>query len=478
MQLASQKNTQVTKWSSSWPPIFVRLLLCIPVLHAVLLVGLHDLQSTPAMLVHQLRPLGTLGSVFLLFYAASLTQGRHRWAWGFQALAMLFSTIFSFLRVSQNISVATSLLQALVVLIYLCSLIGTALYLQQRSWWLGSTWRVIVGGTIVGVAALVLMRVLLPIIFSSWPWNPTINTTLAYLAFDVGMLFAFILIALRYNRNSSPLLPIVILGLICLLMADSLYMLLSWMPGGQPFQVAILPLYTFHSILLAVGAYRDITHVAPESSTEPSTMPLIEWLLWVLVSLVVTVAAFTAASIRGTAAPALMIALALITIIHEVLAMFDYRRVTFALHQARIDAADRGAEHERTRIAAELHDSINYYLATIAQKLTRAQKHLTTNLTIANIEILETRGLTKFALADARASIHAMRSGSIQPLERTIKELGDSSINVRMIVTGTQRIGGGDVQRMVMQPIHIPADLGGIPLNRKRVIRIREDSRG
>lgn len=94
MQIASHVHAQQTEKVSRWPNRLLWILLCIPVLHTLLLVALDDLNSSQALLIHQLRPIGTLGSMVLLSYVSWLSHGRRCWAWGFQALSMLFSAIF------------------------------------------------------------------------------------------------------------------------------------------------------------------------------------------------------------------------------------------------------------------------------------------------------------------------------------------------------------------------------------------------
>jgi signal transduction histidine kinase len=256
------------------------------------------------------------------------------------------------------------------------------------------------------------------------------------------MLFAFSLIALRYGRNSSPLLPLVVLGLLCLFVADALYLILSWAPGGHPSQVAILPLYTLHSILLALAAYRDVTHIPTETSNQPSTMPITEWLLWVLVPLVVMIAAFTAASVIGDAPLVLVLVLAVVGIAHEMLAMFDYRRVTFALYQARIEAEDLAAGAERNRVAGELHDNLTRYLTITNMQLQGANTLLSRNPDQARRSVQTAQQMTVKALTAVQQSVAALRNSPIddRPLPEIIHDLAAESqlvdIHTEVIVVG------------------------------------------
>ena len=93
----------------------------------------------------------------------------------------------------------------------------------------------------------------------------------------------------------------------------------------------------------------------------------------------------------------------------------------------------------RVTMASELHDVLNYHLAIIAQKLSRAHDQLTTNAAITRKEIVEARARTMLALRDARGSIHALRSGNIQPLNQAIEALDAGGMALHVEVLGQAR---------------------------------------
>lgn len=90
-------------------------------------------------------------------------------------------------------------------------------------------------------------------------------------------------------------------------------------------------------------------------------------------------------------------------------------------------------------MASELHDVLNYHLAIIAQKLSRAHDQLAANSTITRKEILEARARTMLALRDARGSIHTLRSGNIQPLDQAIRALDAGGMILNVEVRGQAR---------------------------------------
>lgn len=94
----------------------------------------------------------------------------------------------------------------------------------------------------------------------------------------------------------------------------------------------------------------------------------------------------------------------------------------------------------RVTMASELHDVLNYHLAIIAQKLSRAHDQLTTNSAITRKEILEARARSRLALRDVRGSIHALRSGNIQPLDQAIQALDAGGMVLHVEVLGQARV--------------------------------------
>lgn len=415
--------------TARWPNFFLWTLCCIPVLHSYLLLSSATLEALQAPSIQLLRPIGTLGAAGILFYTAWLARGHRRLAWMCHAVALCCAALFSSLKIIEGATIAAWPMRALWVGIYLFSFAGTALYLQQRSWWLGSTWRIIIAGLGIGISALVLMQTMLPNVIPLWPWTPQASIVTPSLAFDIGIIFAFAVVGLRYKQSSGPIIPYVLLCLLCLLIADSFFFVLSWAPWGRQLQFVPMPLYTLHSILLALAAYRDITYIPIDSGSQPSTMPLTEWLLWVLVPLMVMIAAFTAAGFLGTVSPLLIVALAIITIVHEVLAMFDYRRVILALHKARLASADLAAERERNHIAREIHDGLGHYFTGIGAQLQATQVLLDVKRERALNALGKAQRLADEGLDEVRRSISTLRENPLgtRPVHEALANLLDTA---------------------------------------------------
>jgi len=392
----------------AWPELFLWVLLGIPLLHLGLLFSITDSHTPQAIAIQALRPLGTLGAVVLLCHSASLTKGHRRWAWIFYAASMFFGALFSIHLITQETSAITPLTNILPMMIYLFALLGTALYLRPRSRWIGNTPRVASGSITVGCSALVLMESILPTVFPTLLWNAKVSSILPYLALDVGILFALGVVGLRYGLHQGPLVPLAFLCILCLLIADTLYLLVSLVPGSAPIYVRefpLYPLYTLQSVLLAFAAYRDVTYRKQVLPTTAQAMSLLEWSLWTFVPLVSVLMAFIATSTFGRVPFSLLAGLLLIVVIHEALAAFDYRRVLHNLQQANSELAQANSElskaHEQVRATAStmeafvariVHDlapPVQGLLSAVRDASWREDQHYLQHIVAGQVALLE-----------------------------------------------------------------------------------------
>jgi hypothetical protein len=86
----------------------------------------------------------------------------------------------------------------------------------------------------------------------------------------------------RFAHSNRPFVAFILLSLLCLLIADSFYVVPAWVPWGQGQHWLLQPLFSLHVILLAFAAERDVCAPSvPPRQQVP--MPLREWLIWALV---------------------------------------------------------------------------------------------------------------------------------------------------------------------------------------------------
>lgn len=412
------------------PERVVRVLFLLPIAHIILLA----LVPRHANSAHLLRPLGVLGSVGLLFYAARVGQGTRRWTWFFQGLTMTFSAAFTLFRIA-GVPLAHPNMQLLSVGVYICSLVGSGLYLQQRSWWVGNRWRVMSGGITVGYASLVMTLACLPLLLPT-PLNERSMTTLTYVAYDIGIFFAFGLQGLRHGLRTSPirfLLP----GLFCLLVADMLGVVFATTGMELAWH---WPLYTVHSIFLGLTAYRDV--VTTTANDAPSIAPLKEWIVWASLPLCLVLGALLTAGILGGVSSAMLIGLVVVALGNEAIALHDYRRITLALHQARVDAVELATTRERNRVARDIHDGLGHYFTGVGTQLAAAQVLLDVNQERARTALGTAQRLTDEGLDEIRRSITALRELPVgtRPLSDALHQLIDTTgLPTSLVQTGTSR---------------------------------------
>ena len=389
---------------------FLWLLCASPLLQVMLFPLIQDAPRTPqGIAVQALRPLASIGALSVIVYTTRHYEGRRRWARGCITGALFFNMVFSIDRIVAGTAAPTPLTQILPLLIYLFALAATALYIEPHAWWLGSTVRTIVDGVAVGFASLLLLQSALPLLLHDRPWNPQVGIVLPYLALDMGLLFAVAAGGSRFAHSNRPFVAFILLSLLCLLIADSFYLLLAWVPWGQGQHWLLQPLFSLHVILLAFAAERDAcAPTVPPLQQVP--MPLREWLLWALVSEFFLLGAFFTTSLLGASSPLMLVALFTVAIVHALLAEEDRARVLRNLSRA--EEQLRQTNNALAEANADLA-AANRQLAATNDDLARA--HAAAQEAAATSEAFIARiihdlappvqGLTSVILADASTQL-------------------------------------------------------------------------
>jgi signal transduction histidine kinase len=154
-----------------------------------------------------------------------------------------------------------------------------------------------------------------------------------------------------------------------------------------------------------------------------------------------------------------LIALFVVTVAHEAIAVVDYRRVLRTLNDrtTELAAANRQLElhakqakdlaiaHERNSIAREIHDSLSHYFTGTNAQLMAGQKLLAADPARAVVAFQNAQRLTKEGLDAVRNSITTLREmpvgnkplpDALQPLLEISREVG---IQTTLTVQGTPR---------------------------------------
>ena len=174
------------------------------VLHTALLLitGLHSLYTPP---IQMLRPLVTCGAVILLLQPSYMQHSTQRWSKICLAIGMICSALFSALKISLGASITMVEMRLLWVLINFFYILGTALYLRKRLLRPGNAFLVFHGSITVGIATLIILHSMLPRM-TLWPWNAQVAAQLPSLSFDIGGLFVYTFLRMRFGKNLIAIL--------------------------------------------------------------------------------------------------------------------------------------------------------------------------------------------------------------------------------------------------------------------------------
>lgn len=329
----------------------------IPLVHTVLLFTVAHPESRALQL---LRPLGTLYAAMLLFLAAYMARGERRRCWASLGVSILGGAIYSFARAGWDTPMTALGLQLLLLVIYGCALGGFAFYFHQNTRFIGNIQRMIIGAITVAFAGFMLLNTVLPTFWPTWDWST--NVPLTFIAFDLGILFAF---AIVHQRHHSPSTFMAILATSCLLFADTANAIVNAAPWGAGHRWIFLPIYTLHAALLAFNGHLDVLYPVEDLPQQTRR----EWLVWGLAPLGMVLAALLADKLlNATTAPALAVLLVGMILVYSVISELDYQRANRELEELRHRAYDQGYDEGADETISDLrrhwHDQQNAHATT------------------------------------------------------------------------------------------------------------------
>jgi signal transduction histidine kinase len=382
-----------------WPSRLAWGLYGIVVVYTLLLFTVTDPTARSTLPIRLLYPVAMLGAVVIMLAAGVQQRGKRRWAWVAQAAGMLIGGV-----IAEVIQLAayvrgewaiTPLTDVLYLVAYGPAMIGCALYLERRPGWAGNATRIVLDSATIGCTVLVLLQSLLPLLLQTWPWTDEAIAELNLLGLDIALLFIVSIMAMRYRRGGGPLLVLSGLCFLCILIADTISVYLSWIPGGDRWHLAEDPLYLLHSVCLALGAYWSVQHPPrlPEITLEE--MPVGEWLLWtkmprLLLLATIGVMISGAKMVSGTVWLLLAISAA-----REVQAALDHRRVLRDLHTAeRLARQAKELADQAGLQTQDFLDRIVHDLGSPAHGLQTGFRHMQGDTHIATITKLHLQQLT------------------------------------------------------------------------------------
>jgi signal transduction histidine kinase len=421
-----------------------------------------------------MQPLISCGAVVILIAAALRHKGRQQWAWFCFAFGMCTSIVGSTINViiaNHPSSLWSDIAQNLFLLTYVLAFVGMGLYLPLRSWWIGSTPLILFNSLVVGVASFVLLSNLSLLMFGRL--NLPLQRGITFLAFDLGLIFALIVIMFRYGRGGGHLLFLSMIGVLCLVIADVIYPLVALTPISALSSTVVSPLYTFHRILLSFGAYRSVDKPPTPRSVAFKVMPLGEWLVWMILPGTLVFSAIVSAIVNGQSIFGTVGLLLILAAVRELLAAYDYRRAQRELHAAEEDerqtsellrqqkaiveeanqrlraymaqAEDLAIEQERIRVAREIHDGLGHHLNNIKIHIGVAHRFFESDRTVALDSVATVKTEISEAQRELRRAVDALVSddflaGALEDLfEEPIRDCKLAGIRTNLQISGTPR---------------------------------------
>jgi hypothetical protein len=261
----------------TWQSVLAWLLLALALAQMLLFFRITT-PNTPATLpILLLYPLTLCGALIILLATAWLHHGKRRRSTLLMAGALLCSTIvgvFQAIARVRGLAITTPATEALFMLAYLCGFAAAALYFPGHVAWVGNALRVVLDSVTVGCAAFIFTYSWLPQLHNPAGWALHLNS---YLALDIGLLFALIIVVIRYGPGGGPIVVLMCFAIGCLFLGDLVFTFFTLLPGGTRWRFITGPFYSLHSGLTALGYYRSVQS-PPEFRTQRTMrQPGLEW---------------------------------------------------------------------------------------------------------------------------------------------------------------------------------------------------------
>lgn len=300
--------------------------LCgVVLLHMVLLLvaGLH---SSAIIAIQLLRPLVTTGAIAFLVLPIRRERGPQRWSRICLAIGMACTALFSTLKICFDASIAMPGMRLLWFFIQFFYVLGAALYVRQRLLRPGNAFLVFHGSIVVDISTLIILHSLLPLVMPAWPWSVQVTAQLPSVSFDIGSLFIFAFLRVRFGRNVSFFLLMAYHA--CLIVADATLTAIVWGNWTEFAGVAAptYPLYALQSVLFGFAVYRDSSYQGPALVHSERIVWEEAFILAVVPALVIS--ALFAADISGNVPHWLLVALFVCGLLYVVLVLLDHWRTT------------------------------------------------------------------------------------------------------------------------------------------------------
>lgn len=430
-----------------WPSILAWASFALIVFQVALLSVTISVFSSTALVIRSIYVFAVfIASIIVMVSSFKLSGKRH-----ISAILMTIALFISGLvDLFQNIAYIINIPRVNIVteisfmVSYLLAIVAVGVYFEWKLAWLGSVLGVVLDSVIVGYTTFVFVSDLLPKINHNGMWTPHLD---GYLAIDVGILFALFVVVIRYGRGGGPVLTLGVVSMLCLLLGDIIFTyFLHLSPLLAP--LAAAPLYSLNAILIGLSYYRGIYRPPQIQSHQGENQPKLDWFIWVWIPRQMLFLAFVKIAIDAGSHAERIIPLLALGLVHESMAMVDYRRVNKHMYsiytreqQAReliqqqkavveasnqrlrasmMQAEDLAIEQERVRVAREIHDGLGHHLNNAKVHVAVARRYFDTDRAISLDSLLTTQSEISTAQQELRRAVEALVSdgfsGSLEEL--------------------------------------------------------------
>jgi signal transduction histidine kinase len=418
METALQSALPIAKRRIRWPERLVWIMwaaACVVLFRKALVPAANN-----TLWVHIPYTLTFFGAGLVFINSAWRSEGKRRWTWSLLGLSNFASGIMALI----GLGIREQILEYskfgpiqfdFIILAYLLVFVGVAVYLPRRLSLMGNLASVTLDSIIVGLTTLLGLKILLPLLFS-WPLTEEAAGTQIFIAFDMALLFAFCLVVIRYFRqDSNPLLILLCLATICQMLGDIFYMVFAWIPDSSfSMTDTVMPMYMLRSSLWALGAHWSIQYVPPKQRSQETKrlMPYSEWFAWTRTSRVCLLFVFGTIVLLREVPSGILVSLLVAAIFREVLSTHQEREVLHELQIANdqkqeaieeLGSVNRqlGAAHEQARSAAStmetfvariIHDlapPVQGLLSVVRDASWREDQHYLQHVVAGQVALLE-----------------------------------------------------------------------------------------
>ncbi|HEU4325032.1 MAG TPA: histidine kinase [Roseiflexaceae bacterium] len=354
--------------------------------------------------------------------------------------------------------------------VFLFTLLGLAIFFPKSVWSLGTISRVICDSAVLAFSVIAILQSSVYARFGDTASAQAAAAYAVWVGFEIAGLITTIFL---WYRHKQRVLGLLVLAALCIVLADVIGMVRQWYPGI--YRVSGLPdisLNHLETMIIMLFAYYSVEHFKDFPSPDYAIVSRFEWWyrtgvprVMLLASLAITLFVhpperWVTLTLFAVATVQMIVSIAeeyrLVARLFRVrsdLTTANTRLVAAQaqLQQALLSAEDLAVEHERTRVAAEIHDGLGGHLSALKVHLQVAARVVEHDPPAAARSFASAQEEAASAQRELRRAIEALTAEhELHPLDVQLAELAQTSqrTGIRTLLTIH-----GDIQPLPL-PVH------------------------